>query len=81
MTTLTTDPRTLKAREIAATVDCWQPVALASGAAAFRIPSQSGQGFYTTSRDACSCQDFRTRMLPCKHIQGLELVLAEIGHN
>lgn len=44
----------------------------------WKVPSQSGNGTYVVSVDGesfCTCPDFETRQLPCKHIYAVEYVI------
>jgi transposase len=47
----------------------------------YMVPSQSGNGRYTVQlqpEPTCTCDDYETRRLPCKHILGLQLWLERI---
>lgn len=45
----------------------------------WKVPSQSGNGTYIVNLDhgepLCTCPDFETRHLPCKHIHAVEFVI------
>jgi transposase len=45
----------------------------------WKVPSQSGNGTYIVNLDHgepfCTCPDFETRHLPCKHIHAVEFVI------
>ncbi|MGA2158861.1 MAG: transposase [Dehalococcoidia bacterium] len=45
----------------------------------WKVPSQSGNGSYVVNLDHgepfCTCPDFETRHLPCKHIHAVEYVI------
>ena len=45
----------------------------------WKVPSQSGNGTYIVNLDHdepfCTCPDFETRHLPCKHIHAVEYVI------
>jgi len=45
----------------------------------WKVPSQSGNGSYIVNLDKgepfCSCPDFETRQMPCKHIHAVEYVI------
>jgi transposase len=45
----------------------------------WKVPSQSGNGSYIVNLDHgepfCTCPDFETRHLPCKHIHAVEFVI------
>ncbi len=45
----------------------------------WKVPSQSGNGSYVVNLDHgepfCTCPDFETRHLPCKHIHAVEFVI------
>jgi transposase/predicted nucleic acid-binding Zn finger protein len=49
------------------------------------VPSQSGAGKYTVSPDAeqpyCSCPDFETRGIACKHIHAVQFKMAHVERN
>src|SRR3989338_6048193 len=48
------------------------------GKNAFSIPSQQGNGSYTItmgSKPSCTCPDFQSRQMPCKHIHAVRFYL------
>src|SRR5262245_7984086 len=48
--------------------------------AGWAVPSQSGNGVYHVNVDietpTCTCADFETRGMPCKHVFAVQLLLA-----
>jgi len=68
------DPRQQRGLEIAATSN------LVRKGNDWLVPSQSGKGRYTVSRDAhephCTCPDHETRGVKCKHIFAVEYVIS-----
>jgi len=69
-----TDPRSIKAVEIAAGAGQWLKCRLADGGKAYGIPSQRMPGqYHVTGSQACSCPDFQRRGVPCKHVLAVRL--------
>lgn len=68
------EPRVAKALHIAAVHK------LAANNGHWRVPSQSGNGTYmvVVGRDEtfhCSCPDYETRLMPCKHVMAIEFTI------
>lgn len=79
ITISSSDPRSLKAVEIAATSGQWLKCRGADGSKRYGIPSQSVAGlYYLTDTRACTCPDFQRRGGPCKHIAAVRLHVARI---
>jgi SWIM zinc finger len=69
-----TDPRSIKAIEIAAGAAQWLKCRLADGHKAYGVPSQQTPGqYHVADCRACSCPDFRRRHDACKHVLAVRL--------
>lgn len=70
----TSDARTVKAIEIAAEAGQWARCKTANGTKMFGIPSSKNSlHLYLVTLTSCSCEDFKRRDLPCKHIMAVNL--------
>lgn len=59
-------------RQIRATAAIYTPLSLSPGIGTGRFKSVFGEGgTYTTSLIKCECEDFKRRLLPCKHMYRL----------
>jgi hypothetical protein len=69
-----TDPRSIKAVEIAARAGQWLKCRGADGQKAYGIPSQRTPGlYYLANTQTCSCPDFERRQEACKHVLAVRL--------
>ena len=69
-----TDPRSIKAVEIAAGAGQWLKCRLADGQKAYGIPSQRTPGHYHVADcRSCSCPDYQRRRDACKHVLAVRL--------
>lgn len=74
----TQDSRTAKALQIAANAGQWIRVRSKEGRPlAFGVPSQTHSGtYYMATTQSCTCEDFKRRGQPCKHIAAVALIVA-----
>ena len=69
-----TDPRSIKAVEIAAGAGHWLKCRLADGTKAYAVPSQQTAGkYHIADCHACSCPDYQRRQEACKHVLAVRL--------
>src|SRR5690349_4384416 len=74
-----TDPRSIKAVEIAATAGQWLKVRTTDGQKLYGVPAQSEPGrYYLANCRECECPDFTRRLLPCKHVLAVRLHCATV---
>ena len=78
ITISSTDPRSLKAIEIAAGAGQWLKCRGQDGRKAYGVPSQSAAGhYYLTTQTSCTCPDAqRHEGLACKHQLAVRLHVA-----
>ena len=77
MTTVvsTDDPRTAKARALAASSGQWLKITdRETGALSFGIRSSDGRRLYHTTRESCSCPDRGHRGVVCCHMLAVRMV-------
>jgi predicted nucleic acid-binding Zn finger protein len=71
------DPRAVKAVSIAADAGRWLKVRTKDGRKAYGVPSsRDPHHVYLVTTRLCSCEDFRRRMAPCKHVKAVQLHVA-----
>jgi SWIM zinc finger len=74
-----TDPRSIKAVEIAAGAGQWLKCHTRDGSKRYGVPSQSAAGLhYLADCHTCTCQDFARRQQPCKHVLAVRLHVAGV---
>ena len=79
ITVSTADPRSLKALAILETADRWvRGHRKADGRSFYAVPSQTGNLVYMVDTRECTCEDFRRRQQPCKHILAVRLHVARV---
>lgn len=70
----TSDSRTCKAIEIAAEAGQWARCKTANGQKLYGIPSaKNSLHLYLVTAATCTCEDFKRRQLPCKHVMAVRL--------
>ncbi len=74
ITTSDTDPRSIKAIEIAAGASSWLKCRTIDGQKAYAVPSQRTPAHYhLVDCQRCSCPDYQRRQQACKHVLAVRL--------
>jgi predicted nucleic acid-binding Zn finger protein len=73
ITSSSSDPRSLKAIEIATGAGQWAKAYLPDGTKCYAVPSSEYGAFYLANLRACTCPDFAERRQPCKHLLAVRL--------
>ena len=73
ITISSTDPRSIKAVEIASTAGQWLKCRGHDGRKAFGVLSSDGTRHHLVDCQRCTCPDFEHRQQPCKHVLAVRL--------